>query len=91
MTIVYRRELQIVLPLTHERYRDGEHVRGISKAFQEHTVGDFVEVSLLNAEPTDCVVVKIRGLISHSCLASTLGILTVGGPCFTPWRPAAIR
>ena len=65
VTIVYRRELQIVLPDYHERYRDGEHVRGIAKAFQDHTGDDFAEVSLLDAEPTDCVVVEIRGLPIH--------------------------
>ena len=52
VTIVYRRELQIVLPDYHERYRDAEHIRGIAKAFQYHTGDDFSQVSLLDAEPT---------------------------------------
>ena len=65
VTIVYRRELQIVLPDYHERYRDAEHIRGIARAFQDHTGDDFSQVSLLDAEPTDCVVVEIRGLPIH--------------------------
>ena len=65
VTIIYRRELQIILPDYHERYRDAEHIRGIARAFQDHTGDEFAEVSLLNAEPTDCVVVEIRGLPIH--------------------------